>query len=90
MVEIRSQAETLPLRQDMVTLLSYGRDYNVVGTRSAGNLPLKAIREVTAHIVDPPMLDRTPPSFLAWLSQVDGDVRLRGDDSEPEAGQGWN
>lgn len=58
-VEFRSQAETLPLRQDMVTLLRYVRDSKVVGTRSTGNLPRKAIREVTARFVEPPMLDLT-------------------------------
>ena len=58
-VEIRSQAETLPLRQDMVTLLTYVRDNKVVGTQSTGNLPRKAVREVTAQFVEPPMLDMT-------------------------------
>ena len=55
--EIRSQAETIPLRQDMVTLLEYVRDNTVIGTKSTGNMPLKAVREVTAHFVKPPVLD---------------------------------
>jgi len=53
------QAETLPLRQDMVTLLAFVRDSKVVGTQSTGNMPLKAIREVTARFVNPPPLDTT-------------------------------
>jgi hypothetical protein len=51
------QAAKLPLRQDMVTLLSFVRDNKVVGTQSTGNLPLKAVREVTAQFVDPPRLE---------------------------------
>ena len=51
------QAEMAPLRRDMVTLLSFVRDNKVIGTQSTGNMPLKAIREVTAHFVNPPKLD---------------------------------
>lgn len=54
-----AQAEALPLRRDMVTLLAYVRDNRVTGTQSTGNLPLKAVREVTARFVNPPELDRT-------------------------------
>jgi hypothetical protein len=53
------EAEALPLRQDMITLLTYVRDHKVVGTQSTGNLPLKAVREVTARFVNPPQLDHT-------------------------------
>jgi hypothetical protein len=56
---VMRQAETLPLRQDMVTLLAFVRDTKVVGTQSTGNMPLKAIRDVTARFVDPPLLDTT-------------------------------
>jgi hypothetical protein len=52
-------AEALPLRRDMVTLLTYLRDNRVTGTQSTGNLPLKAVREVTARFVHPPQLTRT-------------------------------
>lgn len=55
--EILQQADALPLRRDMATLLSYVRDNAVVGTQSTGNLPLKAVREITAHFVHPPRLD---------------------------------
>ncbi len=54
-----ARAEALPLRRDMVTLLTYVRDNRVTGTRSTGNLPLKAVREVTARFVHPPQLDTT-------------------------------
>ena len=50
-------AEQLPIRQDMVTLLVYLRDNRITGTQSLGNLPLKAIREVTSEFVNPPVLD---------------------------------
>ena len=54
-----AQAEALPLRRDMVTLLTYLRDNRVTGTQSTGNLPLKAVREVTARFVHPPQLTST-------------------------------
>jgi len=53
------EALELPLRRDMVTLLTYVRDHKVTGTKSTGNMPLKAIREVTAQFVEPPVLDHT-------------------------------
>jgi len=55
--EATRQAEELPLRRDMVTLLSYVRDNKVIGTQSTGNLPLKAVHEVTARFVHPPKLE---------------------------------
>jgi len=54
---LERQAEALPLRRDMVTLLLYVRDNTVIGTQSTGNLPLKAVREITARFVDPPKLE---------------------------------
>ena len=56
--EDRSQLEELPLRRDTVHLLSYLRDHRITGTQSTGNLPLKAIREVTTSFVHPPALER--------------------------------
>lgn len=53
------QAQVLPLRRDMVTLLTYVRDNKVTGTQSTGNMPRKAVREVTARFVNPPQLDTT-------------------------------
>jgi hypothetical protein len=52
-------AEELPLRRDVVTLLTYLRDNRVTGTQSTGNLPLKAVREICARFVDPPLLEET-------------------------------
>ena len=49
-----AQADALPLRRDMVTLLGYVRDHKVVGTQSTGNMPRKAVREVTARFAEPP------------------------------------
>lgn len=54
-----AQAEALPLRRDMVTLLTYLHENLVKGTKSTGNLPLKAVREVTARFVNPPALETT-------------------------------
>ncbi len=57
--EMLVQIEELPLRRDMLTLLAYVRDNKVVGTQSTGSMPLKAVREVTAHFVVPPVLEET-------------------------------
>ena len=57
--EVVRQAEVLPLRRDTVTLLAYVRDNRITGTQSTGNLPLKAVREVTARFVHPPKLEET-------------------------------
>ena len=52
-----SQLTELPLRRDTVTLLTYLRDHRITGTQSTGNLPLKAIRELTTDFVNPPSLE---------------------------------
>jgi hypothetical protein len=85
--EMVRQAEALPLRRDMVTLLTFVRDNKVVGTQSTGNMPLKAVREVTARFVEPPELETTigdhtyrlrseadlwPLYFLHILAEVGG------------------
>jgi len=57
--EMIHQAQVLPLRRDMVTLLTFVHDNKVVGTQGTGNMPLKAVREVTARFVKPPELDTT-------------------------------
>jgi len=54
-----ARAEPLPLRRDMVTVLTYVRDHRVTGTQSTGNFPLKVVREVTAQFVHPPKLEET-------------------------------
>lgn len=52
-----SQIENLAVRCDMVTFLSYLQENRVVGTQATGNLPLKAVREICAKFVNPPVLD---------------------------------
>jgi hypothetical protein len=51
------EAESLPLRNDMVTFLTFVRDNKVVGTQATGSMPLKAVGEVTAQFVHPPKLE---------------------------------
>jgi hypothetical protein len=85
--EMVRQARVLPLRRDMLTLLTFVRDKEVVGAQSTGNMPLKAVREVTARFVDPSQLDTTigdrvyklrteadvwPLYFLHILAEVGG------------------
>jgi hypothetical protein len=53
------QAEALPLRRDMVTVLTYVRDHQLKGTQSTGNFRLKDVRAITADFVEPPVLDRS-------------------------------
>jgi hypothetical protein len=55
--EQRLIAEELPLRRDVVTLLSYLHDNKVTGTQSTGNFPLKAVHQICARFVDPPKLE---------------------------------
>ncbi len=57
--ELVAQAEALALRRDMVTLLTFVRDDNIVGTQATGNMPLKALREVVSRFVVPPKLEST-------------------------------
>jgi len=52
-------AAALPLRRDIVALLEYIRDHKVIGTQAQGNLPLKAVREITARFVEPLALETT-------------------------------
>ncbi len=85
--EVVRQAQVLPLRRDMVTLLTFVRDNKVVGTQSTGNMPLKVVREVTTRFVKPPKLETTigdrtyrlrseadlwPLYFLHILAEVGG------------------
>jgi hypothetical protein len=85
------QAEALPLRRDMETLLTFVRDNKVVGTQGAGNMPMKAVREVTARFVNPPKLEATigdhvlrirsetelwPLYFLRVLAEVGGLLKI--------------
>lgn len=89
--EMMRQAERLSLRRDMITLLEYVQENKVVGTQSTGNMPLKAVREVTARFVDPTVLDSRigdrvyrlrseadiwPLHFLHILADVGGMIRI--------------
>ena len=49
--------EELPLRLDVIALLTYLRDNSVTGTSSTGNLPSKAVNEICAQFVNPPVLE---------------------------------
>jgi len=53
----RDAAENLPLRRDVLALLTYLRDQRVTGTQATGNLPLKAVRAICAQFVNPPKLE---------------------------------
>jgi hypothetical protein len=55
----RATAENLPLRRDVLALLTYLRDQRVTGTQATGNLPLTAVRAVCAQFVAPPQLEDT-------------------------------
>jgi hypothetical protein len=71
--EQRAQAENLPLRRDLVALLTYLRENRVTGTQATGNLPLKAVREICAMFVDPPKLE-TVIGDKVYRIRSEGDV----------------
>lgn len=56
-IEDQAAARELPLRRDMVTLLTYLHEHNVKGTAATGNFPLKHVRAISADFVNPPELD---------------------------------
>jgi len=87
---LAQQAEEAATRRDMAVLLAYVRENKVVGTQSAGNMPLKDIREVAARITHPLRLEveiggRTytphseeevwPLHFLRILAEVGGLIK---------------
>ena len=51
-------SESLPFRQDLVTMLTYLKGNRVKGTQATGNFPLKHIRKMTTQFVNPPELDQ--------------------------------
>lgn len=88
--EIVRQAEALPLRRDIESLLTYVRDNKVVGTQ-ANNMPMKAVREVAARFVKPPELEIIigknihphrseehvwPVNFIRILAEVGGLLKI--------------
>ena len=74
--EMVRQAQDLPLRRDMLTLLTYVRDNKVVGTQSTGNMPLRAVREVTARFANPPQLDTTIGDHIYRLRALPVNTRI--------------
>jgi len=55
--EVLEQARALPLRRDIITLLTYVRDNKITGAKTSGNCPRKVIRELAPLFVEPPVLD---------------------------------
>jgi hypothetical protein len=72
--EIKVAAADLPLRRDMVTLLTYLAKNKVKGTKARGNFPRKHIRAITADFVDPPPLD-TVIGDSVWKLQSEDEVQ---------------
>lgn len=66
--------DSLAVRRDMVTFLNYLKNNRVVGTQSTGNLPLKAVREICAQFVNPPVFDKKIGDKVYRLRSED-DVR---------------
>jgi hypothetical protein len=72
--ELKVAAADLPLRRDMVTLLTYLAKNKVKGTKARGNFPRKHIRAITADFVDPPPLD-TVIGDSVWKLQSEDEVQ---------------
>jgi hypothetical protein len=66
-------AEILPAREDMVVLLEYLRDYKVTGTQ-AGNLPLKAAKEMSARFVQPPVWEEQITEDMVYRVRSSADI----------------
>jgi hypothetical protein len=72
--EQQAVAEALPLRRDVVAMLTYLRDNRATGTPTLGNLPLKAVREICAQFVDPPALEQKIGDHV-YAVRSENDVR---------------
>lgn len=68
-----STAGELPLRRDMLVLLTYLRDNKVTGTQAAGNLPLKAAKEISARFVQPPVWEEVIGEYV-FRVRSSGDI----------------
>jgi len=66
--------ENLPLRRDVITFLDYLSNNRVLGTQSTGNLPLKAVHEISARFTHPPKLEETVGEHVYKVRSED-DVR---------------
>ncbi len=53
----RGRLEALPLRRDIVSTLTWLQEHPTKTTATLGNFPLKAIREIAALMVNPPLLE---------------------------------
>jgi hypothetical protein len=60
--------EDLPFRQDVITFLTYLKDHKVTGTKSTGNLPLKAVREIVKNMK---LLERAGEDLPEYRSEED-------------------
>jgi hypothetical protein len=67
-------AENLAMRRDMVVMLQYIQTNKVTGTSARGNFPLKAVREITAQFVHPPMLEETISPSYTYRIRSEEDV----------------
>jgi hypothetical protein len=63
--------ETLPLRRDLLTFLDYLSKNRTVGTQSTGNLPLKAVHEICANYVKPPVLEEFIGTYIRKVRSED-------------------
>ena len=50
-------AESIALRQDMVTFLRFIKQNKIAGTKSTGNMPLKMVRQLSRELANPPALE---------------------------------
>ena len=70
---LRAATADLPLRCDLVTLVTYLSKNNVVGTKARGNFPRKDIRAIAAGFVNPPRLDVVTGEKV-WKLQSEDEV----------------
>ena len=85
--ENEAYAKALPLRNDVIALITYLRDNKVTGTQATGNFPRKAIYAIGPLFTKPPILDTVfdtivisfqneyevwPIYFLHVLTEVSG------------------
>jgi len=71
---LKAAAADLPLRRDMVILLTYLKNHKVKGTKARGNFPRKDIRSITADFVSPPRLD-VEINEIIWKLQSEDEVQ---------------
>jgi hypothetical protein len=69
--EDREIINLLPLRRDVVSLVTYIKEHRIKGTQSTGNFPRKAVQDIAKLIVNPPVMryefqDRTIEFKNEW------------------------